>query len=99
MRLLRPSGSPYAQAVEGDRADRVGQAVVRLEPAWPVPLHDRADHAEQEPRRDGRVNVGPDVPVAPGPDDQVGHDPVELPAAGPRPAPAARLAPGPPPPR
>jgi hypothetical protein len=50
-------------------------------PRRAVPLDERVDHAEQQPRGDGGADVGPDVAVPPGLADQAGDDAVEGAAA------------------
>src|SRR3984957_13882244 len=57
----QPSALPAdPQPVERDRADPVRQRPGRRRRARPVPLDDRVDRAEQQPRGQLGVNVGPD---------------------------------------
>jgi acyl-CoA thioesterase len=69
------------QPVERDRADSVRQRLGRRRRARPVPLDDRVDRAEQQPRGQLGVDVSPDVAGRLGLLDQARDQRVERPSA------------------
>src|ERR1700689_1719904 len=70
-------GAADAESVEGDGAHGAGE-VAPVVAVRPVPLGERVHHAEQEPRGNAGIHVGPDVAFGLGLADQIGDDPVKL---------------------